>query len=178
MSYIQTYTGRMFRFDRPEPNSICILDIAHSLSRQCRFNGHTEEHYSVAQHCVIAAERAAREDRLYALMHDAHEAYTGDAAKPMKAFLPQLKRLENRIQSWIYYELGIPKPDELTARRVKRIDDSMLLTEALDCMGEGPIREVRIQEASPYLDGITPWTYEESIERFLSQYCLLRWGGR
>ena len=56
------YTGRpvirtthgWFDLNRPEFD---IYDIAHSLSMNCRYNGHTEWFYSVAEHSVLVARQ-------------------------------------------------------------------------------------------------------------------------
>ena len=45
---IRTYTGRYFDILNPQAKDVSIIDIA--LSQLCRFTGHTEEFYSVAQH--------------------------------------------------------------------------------------------------------------------------------
>jgi hypothetical protein len=96
----------------PRPETISPADIAHSLSLQCRWGGHTREFYSVAQHSVHVAETAvliAQTDgdysaqeidqiRLAAILHDAHEAYTGDIATPIKLLIGStIMELEARL---------------------------------------------------------------------------------
>ena len=70
-------------------SDIEIIDIAHALSRQCRYNGHTEGFLSVARHSIWVAQRL--QDRKYGrrtiltgLLHDAAEAYLGDMIRPLK----------------------------------------------------------------------------------------------
>ena len=88
--YITTYTGIHFFPTEPDPEGICIEDIAHALSLLCRGNGHVSTFWSVGQHCIICArEAAAREwpDRLVlaCLLHDASECYLSDVPRPFKA---------------------------------------------------------------------------------------------
>ena len=60
---IETATGIYFNFNDPVVEDISILDIAHSLSNQCRFTGHTSEFYSVAEHSMLVAKLVhARDD--------------------------------------------------------------------------------------------------------------------
>ena len=59
--WIQTYTGVKFYPLNPCMDDIDIIDIAHSLSLQCRFTGHLSEFYSVAQHSVMVAIESAEE---------------------------------------------------------------------------------------------------------------------
>src|ERR1700722_9509595 len=86
--YITTYTGKIFRPLHPDAVDICIEDIAHALSMQCRFTGHSREFYSVGDHCLwvsdVAAELGRPEDALWGLLHDASEAYLHDIASPIK----------------------------------------------------------------------------------------------
>ncbi len=87
MTIMQTYSGVLFDLLNPDPDSIFISDIAHSLARLVRFNGHAKSEYSVAQHCLLCSEEFDEVKEpglcLEALMHDAHEAYTGDITTPM-----------------------------------------------------------------------------------------------
>lgn len=49
---ITTYSGKHFDITHPNPEAICIEDIAHALSLICRGNGHVTTFYSVGQHCL------------------------------------------------------------------------------------------------------------------------------
>lgn len=125
-----------------EPNLILVEDIAHSLSLQCRFNGHTNEFYSVAEHSVYVAELAdmymQRQGNgiadpkilLTALLHDAHEAYLGDVISPVKAVLgTSYSLLEDRINRVIEDRFGIEFLDPETRRIVAGCDLAMLKRE-------------------------------------------------
>src|ERR1700683_336889 len=83
-AWIVTFSGRRFYVLDPRPSDVRIEDIAHSLSLQCRFNGHVKNFYSVAQHSVLVSERCDPADALYGLLHDASEAYIGDMSAPLK----------------------------------------------------------------------------------------------
>src|SRR5438552_3035736 len=109
--WIQTFTGKKFFPLEPNADDICIEDIAHSLSMQCRFNGHSKQFYSVAQHSVLIASwwfgdypKLAK----YALLHDASEAYLSDIPRPLKQ-LPEFefyKKAEQLLQDLIYAKFG------------------------------------------------------------------------
>lgn len=87
MTWMQTYTGFRFELQHPDPRKIWISDIAESLSKLCRFNGHCLGFYSVAEHSVIVSRHVPPEHALWGLLHDAHEAYIGDIIKPLKDML-------------------------------------------------------------------------------------------
>lgn len=86
-----TVSGIRVDLNEPTPDMIDIRDIANSLSKICRFNGHVSHFYSVAQHsvlvCYLFAESEGGMFSLEALMHDAAEAYLGDVIKPLKVIL-------------------------------------------------------------------------------------------
>lgn len=82
--WIQTYTGKKMFPLAPKREDICIEDIAHALSMKCRFNGHCNLFYSIAQHSLIVASLVKPELRLAALLHDAAEAYLPDFCRPIK----------------------------------------------------------------------------------------------
>lgn len=55
--FMHTWSGRKFFPLDPRPDEISINDIAHALSNQCRFNGHTTKFY-----CPIPEERILTAD--------------------------------------------------------------------------------------------------------------------
>lgn len=99
----QTRSGREVKLRDPLPQNIEINDIAHHLSNLCRYNGATNIFYSVAEHSVRAAELAAifgKEAQFAVLMHDGHEAYIGDFARPViQAFGPEFKKILEEMRS-------------------------------------------------------------------------------
>jgi hypothetical protein len=132
MGMMQTYTGRIVDPLCPQPDDIDIKDIAHSLSLQCRYNGHCKVFYSVAQHSVyVASLLPANKPRLQlkGLLHDASEAFIGDITRPVKMEFPAFKEYESIIQHHIYSTLcGVPTPEE--EELIQYIDNVVLSTEA------------------------------------------------
>jgi uncharacterized protein len=133
--WIQTYTGRKFWPLDPRPEEVQIEDIAHALSMLCRFNGHTTEFYSVAEHsfhvsCLLSGEHA-----LVGLLHDASEAYLSDVTRPVKPFLEGYMRIESDLMGAIAERFGFSWPPH---GDVKRADTAMLATEANHLLRGGP----------------------------------------
>jgi hypothetical protein len=91
--WAQTASGLAVDLLDPKPEQITLHDIALSLSRLPRFNGHTcDRVWSVAEHSLLVADLvsvtvpdAPPALLLAALLHDAHEAYVGDRIAPVKA---------------------------------------------------------------------------------------------
>jgi len=111
-----TYTGIEFNLANPTPDMIDIVDIATSLARQCRYNGHTMEFWSVASHSIFVASRLPPRLQLAGLLHDAAEAYTGDIATPVKRMLSGYEELEDRILLAISKRFSVDKLVPLHAK--------------------------------------------------------------
>jgi hypothetical protein len=79
-----TASGFIVDLINPDPETILIDDIAQGLANNCRWNGHTQEFWSVAQHCCMMFDIAPDELKLTHLFHDCEEAYWGDMIKPLK----------------------------------------------------------------------------------------------
>lgn len=108
---IQTNSGHAIDFMRPDPNEIIIEDIAVGLSNVCRYAGQSDCHYSVAQHSVYIARMLPQEYELAGLMHDAAEAYMGDATSPLKKVLgASWKDIEDRLMQCIAERFGFQYP--------------------------------------------------------------------
>lgn len=90
-TFITTATGADHYLAGPAStmNDFDIRAIAHALSHINRFTGHTIRPYSVAEHSLLCADIAEHlsvpaRGQLCLLMHDAHEAFTGDTSSPAK----------------------------------------------------------------------------------------------
>lgn len=90
---LKLFSGLFFDPAQPDPSLVHIGDIAHSLSNLCRFGGHCQPFYSVAQHSVEVKRRLQRAGQtphvqLWGLLHDAPEAYSGfgDIVGPLKPY--------------------------------------------------------------------------------------------
>lgn len=134
--WMQTFTGRQFWPMDPRAGEVDIEDIAHALSMQCRYAGHCLRFYSVAEHCVLLARYASRQNQLWALLHDASEAYLVDVPRPLKPFLPGYKEAEARVMAAVCerFKLPIDMPEE-----VKFLDGSILRDEAAQNMTLPPV---------------------------------------
>lgn len=124
--YIRLHSGRKFHFLKPSSRDICIEDIAHNLSRICRFTGASKRFYSVAEHAVWCSRMAPEEHRFTVLNHDDAEFVMGDVNSPLKSLLPQYKAIERQVESVICAKYRIPFPFPAI---VKEIDLRMLVTE-------------------------------------------------
>ncbi len=121
-----TFNGRRFNIMEPIIDDIDLGDIIQSLSNQCRFAGHCDRFYSVAQHSVNVAHLVADEFKPWALFHDAAEAYISDIPRPVRNAIPTLDGIESRILFVIAgrYSLSWPIP-----KAVLIADDLMLAIE-------------------------------------------------
>lgn len=122
MTILETVTGVMFDCDDPKIHMVNLDDIAWSLSRQSRFNGHTIPvvPYSVAQHCVLVSDDLAvnhnnQDLLLAALLHDSAEAYISDIPSPVKQIpgvREKIKELEDKILKVVFDSFEVPWPSD------------------------------------------------------------------
>jgi hypothetical protein len=147
-AWIETWSGQQFFFNDIREDAFRLDDIAHALSMLCRYNGHTGRFYSVAEHCILVADHVfLNADKITgqritpgtamlmartALLHDVAEAYIGDMCRPLKAQMPEFKKMEQEIEEVAakVFNLIYPFPDWL-----KDLDTRMLVNERRDMMG-------------------------------------------
>nr|WP_310616651.1 HD family hydrolase [Pantoea cypripedii] len=146
MSWIITQSGKHFDFLNMSPDAICIEDIACALSNLCRFTGHVQDFYSVAQHSVHVSYLVPEEFAMEALLHDAAEAYCNDIAQPLKRLLPDYRAAIQLVENQIADKFGLPV--QMSAE-VKTADLVMLSTER---------RDLDLDDGTPWpiLEGIDP----------------------
>lgn len=106
---ISTYTGKTVDLLNPNPDDLCIEDIAHHLSLMNRFYGSTRRPYSVAAHSIYMAQHLVVPELAWqALMHDADEAYLGDVVKPLKQALPEYIEIESNFWAVLAEKFNLP----------------------------------------------------------------------
>lgn len=171
----QTYTGKLINPIDVRPNEVDIIDIAHSLAMQCRWNGHTKEFYSVAQHCVLASYLVSGSVwvQMLALLHDAPEAYISDVITPMKQhFSLDFLYIEHHTLLSILERYGIDKPDSPTNAlhpEVLEADHRLLATE-YDQLMEGGEMSKKLEGIQPYDLKIVPLPAPSAKKLYLKRF--------
>lgn len=165
MTYIHVYSGQFVDYVNPDPDTICIEDIAHALALVNRYAGHTPFPYSVAQHSVLASQMAPAGLELPLLMHDAHEAYVGDMPTPLKRLMPEYQEIEDRMEAVVQEKFGVLA---MAHSGVKKVDTRMLATEARIFNFN---LWVSIADVKPYDEGlIQPWSWSRAKREFLERF--------
>lgn len=112
----------------PDYSRVHIRDIAAGLARECRFAGQMFGYYPVAQHCVIGSLIAPAHVQYAFLMHDAAEAIIKDIPSPLKALLPDYRKIEAMHEERLFARWQVKMGGTIKAE-VKRIDRIMLAAE-------------------------------------------------
>lgn len=149
-NYILTQSSSFIYFDSLEDNYYELSDISNALSKLCRFTGHTKNFYSVAQHSVMVSYNVPQEYALEGLLHDATEAYLGDVSSPLKALLPDYKKIEKSLYASIAKQYNLP---ENISEEVKKADMVLLATERRDLMPHS-------DDKWDFLEGVIPLEHE------------------
>lgn len=166
--WIQTAMGRQFWPISPRADEVFIDDIAHALGNLCRFGGHCTRFYSVAEHSVLLSRAAAGhapETRLWALLHDASEAYLVDVPRPLKPFLQGYRASEDAIMAVICERFGLAAgmPDI-----VKQLDTGILTDEMHQNMAFPPVRWST--ETTPIGVRLQFWSPHRAKSEFLAEF--------
>lgn len=205
MTSIQTYSGRFVDVRGAKPEHITLDDIAVPLSRIARFNGHTSAFYSVAQHSVLVsmlvwdlldvelpeAEKFAggKAERSYwrlvgarwGLLHDAHEAYIGDIASPLRELAQTLVACKGGLDAAIAERFGVPlrivggyvsqpvEAEALVRDAIKHADLVLLATEKRDLLRHDLKWSAELPE--PYAKGgIRPLDCGYAMDAFVERF--------
>jgi len=170
-----TASGAILDFELPRPGIITLRDISTGLCAANRYCGTTIRRaggpYTVAQHSVVVAKIAERLWKnpvllLQALLHDAHEAFTGDVTSPLQRAMGsgrgRLLNIQADLDRAIHASIGLALPNEATAERIRHADRVALATEWRDMMpGQCPVAE------APADFHIKPLRWDMAEEQFL-----------
>lgn len=195
MSYtkgkIGTGSGKLVDVLELNLDDIDIEDIANALSKICRFGGHINCFYSVAQHSVMVQRlliRCPKDVQRHGLLHDADEAYLCDIPSPVKyldEMLSYRKISRNFLINGIYKKFQVFSQDEFI-EEVKIADLAALAFEAREFFS-GPTRPwvietiknmppTAIEFAEEIWEdmGKVVWDWKKAKEEFLFAYYKLK----
>jgi len=168
-SWMQTWTGRAYWPLDPRVEEVHILDIAHALGMLCRYTGHVDRFYSVAEHswhvsCIVPQCLA-----LVGLLHDATEAYLTDVARPVKRHLSNYKDIE--LLNWRVVAERFGVPFELPPE-IHYADNAMLFAEKNALMKPSPLPGWGMGDDHIPAAAVTIrcWTPEQAKEAFLARF--------
>lgn len=170
-NYLCTYSGIHFYPCDPRPEEVDITDIAKALGMLCRWAGHVNRFYSVAQHCVLGSLAIAPELAFRFLMHDASEAYCVDLPRPLK-YSPELAGyavIEEGVQNAICMRFGLPLENPPA---IKEMDNTMLVTEQRDLRDNPELLADMLArfKVKPLRTPIEPWSPYVAEQNFLVRF--------
>lgn len=148
-NWLQTYQGTAFCPTDPNPdfNACDIRSQVRAMSMLCRYGGHVNRFYSVAEHAVrvsrrvesrmlelegVGADARAHYCAKWGLIHDNAEGCgLVDIPSPVKAMLPGYVHCEKALQKRLAVWLGL-EPEEPAI--VRAVDTEILGTETSQLM--------------------------------------------
>jgi hypothetical protein len=159
-----------------------IDQIARQLSQLCRYAGATPGHYSVARHSLLVADfvadtGAGPEVELLALLHDAHECWTGDILRPASRRVKfALQELQQEIDAKLWPLVGLdPCP---AARAIVANADDVACEVEMECLqmplGALTERLVEIRGSFAGQYRLHTRTYPWDMNEFKARYGALR----
>lgn len=137
-----------------------LEDIAQGLSRMPRFAGQTVFPWMVVDHlvCCVRYWRHYQPKHtlkgttpllaLHLLLHDAHEAMTGDIPTTFKT--EDMRALQKQLDERMYTAFGVPMPNTAERALIKVIDERMLIAEAKICTPENTYRRIVFERNASY----------------------------
>lgn len=155
--WIATHSGAKFYIEEMNLCDVPIEDIAHALSMNCRYNGHIDTHYSVAEHCVAVCRILGRMGANLAtqragLLHDLSEAFVPDIPRPFKGCITGFQEYEDDLlmEASIEYDVWYPFDDRilLVDRNIVRSEATRLFPNPPEWVGDFEL----IAEAEDYFD--------------------------
>lgn len=173
--WVQTVNGHAVDLLEPDLSDVTIDEVAHSLARISRFNGHTAclLPYTVAEHSVHVSRLTGT---LHGLLHDAHEAFMGDVVSPLKLALRKLDvygthpldEIDARLRAAVEKRWGGSSPLAFP-ERTHRADAAVLFYERGALMGRSPF-DWGLQDPGENLKIGPPWSQNRAELEFLCAF--------
>lgn len=172
----------------PTPGVFYKVDIAESLSKLARYNGHSHFPWSVASHVLLGLiilkdhYRSHPDIKLIVkqwCLHDATEAYLGDMIKPVKVHIEEFNQIEENL-----WAKGIAPQYNLPAEfhPIVKDVDYLCLIEEMEVLTKRKVPEEKLLKKYSHLQNYKPryrhlideipWrqakdTYLEALDKFV-----------
>jgi len=173
---MQVWSGGIYWPLDPRAEEVFIEDIAHALSMQCRYAGHTDNFYSVGEHSVHVSYIVPPRMALLGLLHDSTEAYLVDVPRPVKRHLTNYKKIEQLNWTVIAERFDLPEYGTQWSE-IHRADAEMLAAERAVLMKPLPaghsLHAYAMGDVHAYAMGdvqIEGWSPRYAKERFLRRF--------
>lgn len=154
-------------YDILNPGYIDPWIVAISLSRQCRYNGHCNRFYSVAEHCWWASYHVPEQYAFAALLHDAEEAIVGDIHKPLKVLLgDKYKEISDKVAKAISEQFGV----YLDREEVHVADKRMVFTEKHQLFPPSDVVLTDEDLYPPYPITLACWDHETAYKKYMERF--------
>jgi uncharacterized protein len=179
LPYIHMQSGAKFVHQWPLTTDVLIEDIAHNLSKICRYCGSIEGDdtiYSVAEHCVRASYINPEYFDLEKLLHDGGEAYVVDVPRPLKysPFMKAVYKFYEGLAEFVVASKFKLRRSAFAEHEVKRVDKILLVTEKRDLFSQDRVMCLNKMDDAEGVkalpEKITPWTPEQAKRAFLMRY--------
>lgn len=167
MAWMQVYSGEPFYPLYAEPADVDINDVAHALGMVCRYAGHCRIFYSVAEHSVLMSHTVDPENALWALLHDATEAYIGDMVRPLKHELRSYMAAEARLAEVIAIKFGLE--GSMPAQVVEH-DTRIVVDEKAQIMAPSRLPWSALEGYAPLGVTVQGWDPYTASEMFLARF--------
>jgi hypothetical protein len=176
--WMQTQTRRQVWPLALRHQDVDLRDIAASLGKQCRYNGHVDKFYSVAEHAVTISKALERDgfDRMtqfVGLHHDDNETYSGDIIRPLKNALRSagvdIKPWELANEQVISERFGMPWP---WPDIVNQYDTAIIADEKAQLKSGGPFSDwTAFGVPKEGLNVVLPcWDWERATHEYLERH--------
>lgn len=150
---LPTYSGQLVNLLDPDPATIRIIDIVHSLSGLPRYLRHTIRTYSVMEHSLrlAMAARALGMPELVpeCLLHDAHEGFLAELPRMIKhsSMMADYRAVEDNFDRVIRAKYGLPRTTSPWLKRMDRaicrleVAQLYVRPEIIDQSGNGTVED-------------------------------------
>lgn len=172
-TYMRTIMGREISIFAPNPQDLCVFDVAHGLAHLCRYAGHVRHFYSVAEHCFWASVIAPPHLALVCQLHDAAETNINDLIQPVKQHISGYKLIEDGFEAAYAEQFGLPFPFPPGVKIIDRLMYQVECVQARHLNSTIDVEEPEVLSHAATKIKLRFWSPRKARKKFLRRYFVL-----